>query len=161
MQKYILVRKQNIPITPEKAWDFFSRPENLNKITPAKMDFKILTDIKDLEMYPGMIIHYTVKPLLGIPLKWETEIKEIRGKEYFKDVQKNGPYEIWEHTHLFQEIPNGVEMTDIVEYVLPFGILGQIMNFIIIKKQLRTIFDYRSKAVKNLFGEYKSEENEK
>ena len=154
MKIYKLERKQNIPISLTEAWDFFSRPENLSKITPAKMGFKILSNVKDIEMHEGLIIHYIVKPLLGIPLKWETEIKNVKDKEYFMDTQNRGPYKLWQHTHIFKEIPNGVEMTDIVEYALPFGILGQLMNSLVVSNQLKTIFDFRVNAVNELFGHY-------
>jgi ligand-binding SRPBCC domain-containing protein len=154
MQIYKLIRIQNIPISIDEAWNFFSRPENLSKITPPAMDFVILSDVKDIEMHDGMIIHYSVKPLLGFPLKWESEIKEIKEKQYFIDIQRKGPYKLWRHKHVFREIENGVEMIDDIDYALPLGILGQLANKLIVNRQLATIFDFRVRAVKDLFGEF-------
>ena len=161
MQIYKLNRIQNIPISLDDAWHFFSRPENLSKITPPEIDFVVLSNVKDIKMHQGMIIHYKVKPLLGIPLKWESEIKEIKEKQYFTDIQKKGPYKLWQHKHVFKEIENGVEMTDDIDYALHFGILGQLANKLIISKQLAGIFDFRVKAVNEIFGAYKSDNKKK
>ena len=100
-------------------------------------------------MYEGLMIEYTVKPLLGIPMNWVTEIKTVKDLEFFVDEQRIGPYKIWHHEHHFKEVEGGVEMTDIVSYELPLGILGRMMHPIIVKKKLEEIFDFRFKAVEH------------
>jgi ligand-binding SRPBCC domain-containing protein len=100
-------------------------------------------------MYEGLMIEYTVKPLFGIPMNWVTEIKTVKDLEFFVDEQRIGPYKIWHHEHHFKEVEGGVEMTDIVSYALPFGILGRMMHPIIVKKKLEEIFDFRFKAVEH------------
>lgn len=152
MKVYKLERIQKIPISLDEAWQFFSRPENLRKITPKEMGFVIKSDVKDIEMFSGMLIVYTVKPVLGIPMTWVTEIKNIKDKEHFIDEQRFGPYSLWHHQHKFKAIEGGVEMTDVVQYVLPLGIIGQIMNTLFIKNKLKQIFDFRVKVVEELFG---------
>lgn len=152
MKVYKLERVQKIPISLKEAWHFFSRPENLSKITPEEMGFVIHSDVQNQEMFSGMLIVYTVKPLIGIPMTWVTEIKNIKENEYFIDEQRFGPYALWHHQHKFKEIPGGVEMTDIVQYALPLGFIGRIMNYFVVSKKLKTIFDYRIVAVENLFG---------
>ncbi|MBL7832136.1 MAG: SRPBCC family protein [Saprospiraceae bacterium] len=152
MKVYKLERIQKIPVSLDEAWQFFSRPENLRKITPKEMGFVIKSDVKDIEMFSGMLIVYTVKPVLGIPMTWVTEIKNIKDKEHFIDEQRFGPYSLWHHQHKFKAIEGGVEMTDVVQYVLPLGIIGQIMNTLFIKNKLKQIFDYRVKVVEELFG---------
>jgi ligand-binding SRPBCC domain-containing protein len=111
----------------EKAWDFFSSPENLSKITPPEMDFRILAGNVD-RMYPGMIIQYKVRPLLSIPVEWVTEITHVRDFEFFVDEQRIGPYKMWHHEHHFEKVQEGVKMTDIVSYHIPFGVLGKLAN---------------------------------
>ncbi len=154
MKVYKLERVQKIPISVSEAWNFFSRPENLSKITPKEMGFIIHSNVQNIEMFSGMLVVYTVKPILGIPMTWVTEIKNIKENEYFIDEQRFGPYTLWHHQHKFREIPGGVEMTDIVQYALPLGILGRLMNFLVVKKQLEGIFNFRIKAVDELFGKY-------
>jgi ligand-binding SRPBCC domain-containing protein len=149
MSNYILKRVQILPMSLDEAWEFFSNPANLNSITPAYMKFKILTN-SGKRMYPGQIITYTVRPVLGIPLFWMTEITHVKEKEYFIDEQRRGPYAFWHHTHLFKSVPGGVEMTDIVHYRLPFGILGRLFHRLFVQKQLNSIFDYRYSTLKSL-----------
>jgi ligand-binding SRPBCC domain-containing protein len=85
-------------------------------------------------------------------MKWITEIKYVHDKQFFVDEQRKGPYKIWHHEHHFKEVEGGVEMTDIVSYEVPLGILGRIAHPIIVKKKLEEIFDYRFKRVDELFG---------
>ncbi|MBT5438199.1 SRPBCC family protein [Crocinitomicaceae bacterium] len=143
---YQLKRTQFIKTDLKTAWDFFSSPGNLKKITPEYMGFDVKTDLPD-KMYEGLMIEYTVKPLLGIPMNWITEIKTVKELEFFVDEQRKGPYKIWHHEHHFKEVDGGVEMTDIVSYELPLGILGRIMHPFVVQKKLEEIFDFRFKAV--------------
>jgi len=152
---YKLETEQFIPITIEEAWDFFSAPENLQNITPDHMGFNITSKSGD-RMYPGMIITYIVSPLMGIKMRWCTEITTVVDHKYFIDEQRFGPYNLWHHQHHFEEVDGGVIMKDIVHYGIPMGILGQIANGIMVKKQLQGIFAYRIKAVEDLWPDITS-----
>ena len=154
MAVYSLKTVQQIPIPLEEAWEFFSNPANLRKITPGNMSFKTISKYHGEKMYAGQIIEYKVKPVLGIPLYWMTEITHVQDQEYFIDEQRYGPYRMWHHQHHFKTIDGGVEMTDIVHYKIPFWILGDIVNTLFVKKQLDKIFDYRYKKVEELFGKW-------
>ena len=149
---YSLKTVQNIPISLDAAWDFFSSPANLKAITPSNLGFQIVSKYHGEKMYPGQIIEYIVKPILGIPLYWMTEITHVEDKKYFVDEQRFGPYTMWHHQHHFRAVDGGVEMTDIVHYKLPLWILGDFANTIMVKNQLKGIFDYRFEAVKQRFG---------
>ncbi len=149
---YSLKTVQVLPISLEEAWDYFSSPANLQKITPEEMGFKIISKHHGAKMYPGQVIEYEVSPVLGIPIYWMTEITHVQDQQYFVDEQRFGPYSLWHHQHHFKEVAEGVEMTDIVHYKLPFWFLGDIANSLFVKKQLNDIFDYRFKKVGELFG---------
>ncbi len=148
-----------MPISLEQAWDFFSKPDNLKEITPSNLGFNIISKHHGSTMYSGQIIEYTVKPILGIPLYWMTEITHVIDKQFFVDEQRFGPYSLWHHQHHFKEIECGVEMTDIVHYKLPFWILGDIAQVIMVKSQLNGIFSHRYIAVEERFGKWPGAEN--
>jgi ligand-binding SRPBCC domain-containing protein len=94
-----------------------------------------------------MIITYKVSPIPGFKTNWMTEITHIKENEYFVDEQRLGPYKIWHHEHFIEPIEGGVLMKDLITYVPPFGFLGTIANQIMIKKQIKRIFEYRKNAL--------------
>ncbi len=147
---------QFVPISLEKAWDYFSSPQNLKDMTPDYMGFKILTDVPP-KMYPGMIISYTLKSLPGFKVNWVTEITQVREMEYFIDSQLSGPYGIWHHEHRFKKVDGGVEITDLLYYKLPYGWLGGIVNFLFVRKKVEGIFSYRYKFLCQKFRISESE----
>lgn len=136
----------------DEVWDFFSSPYNLNEITPPDMSFEILTDIRNKKMFPGMIINYKVRPLFNIPMRWTTEITHCEDGKYFVDEQRFGPYSFWHHLHQFEQTENGIEMTDLVHYGIPFGPIGRIANSLFVKKKLEGIFEYRNVIVEKKFN---------
>lgn len=151
MKIYTLHTKQELGITKKKAWEFFSNPENLPLITPPWLNFKITSELSK-EMYPGMIITYTVSPLLNIPMTWVTEITQVDEPNYFIDEQRFGPYKFWHHRHTFTEIKGGVLCEDIVHYALPIDPISRIANELMVKNQLKEIFDFRREYLDKEFG---------
>jgi ligand-binding SRPBCC domain-containing protein len=149
---YSLKTVQTIPVSLDIAWDFFSSPKNLKDITPENLGFKIISSHHGEKMYPGQIIEYTVKPILGIPVYWMTEITHVQENKYFVDEQRFGPYAMWHHQHHFKEVEEGVEMTDIVHYKLPLWLLGDLAHGLFVSRQLKQIFDFRFKRVEEVFG---------
>ena len=148
---YKLKRKQFVKTDLKTCWDFFSSPQNLKRITPPYMGFNIKFDLPE-KMYEGLMIEYSVKPVLGIPMTWITEIKTVKDNLFFVDEQRKGPYKIWHHEHHFKEVEGGIEMTDIVSYELPLGILGKFAHVLFVKKQLEGIFNFRIKMVDEIFA---------
>lgn len=134
-----------------EAWAFFSSPRNLERITPRALDFKILSDLPE-RMYAGMMIRYRVRPLLGIPMTWVTEITHVDEERMFVDEQRVGPYRMWHHEHHFRELADDqVEMTDRITYQLPLGWLSEPVHALVVRRQLAAIFDFRNDAVLKIF----------
>ncbi|MBS1566371.1 MAG: SRPBCC family protein, partial [Bacteroidetes bacterium] len=106
------------------------------------------------KMFPGMLISYKIRPLLGIPVRWTTIITEVGEPDYFVDEQQKGPYHTWRHEHRMRTIPGAVEMEDRVYYQPPMGILGKLANTLFLRRQLESIFDYRYKAIERRFGKF-------
>ncbi len=147
-----LETKQFLPITLDMAWNFFSSPANLSKITPPGMGF-VITSPEEGRTYAGQIITYKVSPIGRIKTNWVSEITHVKEKEYFIDQQRFGPYSFWHHKHHFLEVEGGVEMTDVIHYKIPAWFLSGIVNRLLVKPKLRQIFTYRSKKLIELFGE--------
>lgn len=151
MAFYQLIKKQFVPANIDEIWDFISSPKNLKEITPDYMGFDITSKDLPEKMYAGMIITYKVRPFLGIPMTWVTEITHVSEKKYFVDEQRVGPYALWHHQHFIEPVEKGVMMTDIVSYKPPLGFLGSIANALFIRKQLEGIFDYRKEQLDKQF----------
>jgi ligand-binding SRPBCC domain-containing protein len=115
------------------------------------MSFEI-HDFDNKLMYPGQIITYTLRPLLGIKISWVTIITASKENDYFIDEQRFGPYALWHHKHFFEATENGTKMTDIVHYAIPFGFIGRIMNTLVVESKLKTIFEYRRNKIEELFN---------
>lgn len=157
MKIYRLTRKQILPISLEAAWDFFSSPANLPKITPKHMGFKMMYMSGGQKMYPGQIIQYIVHGLPGIPMDWITEITHVQEPNYFVDEQRFGPYALWHHQHHFKEVAGGVEMIDEVNYAIPLGLLGRMANWLFVEREVNRIFDHRYQALASFFEQPKAE----
>lgn len=151
MAIYSYKTEQFLPTTVQAAWDFFSSPNNLSRITPPQLQLKVLTKLGNEEIYEGMLIDYTVKPLLGLTFNWQTEIYKIKKLHHFTDHQLKGPYKLWEHTHTFIETEGGTMMYDEVYYQLPLGFLGNIAHAILVRKKIESIFAFRKKVLDKIF----------
>ncbi|QSS97454.1 SRPBCC family protein [Psychroflexus sp. ALD_RP9] len=149
--------KQSIklPISKKEAWAFLSNPKNLQKIMPDDMGFQIISGLNK-QTYPGQIIQYKVTPFKGYTTKWVTEITQVQEPDYFVDIQLLGPYKLWHHKHFIKEIKNGVEITDVVHYQVPFGFIGELLRPILIKPKLKQIFNQRTSKMHAIFGAYKN-----
>lgn len=153
---YTLKSVQHLPITIEEAWQYFSNPNNLAKITPPSMRFEITSEMGSKQIYAGQIITYRVTPIAGFRTNWVTEITQVKEKEYFIDEQRFGPYSMWHHLHRFEPNGKGVTMTDEVTYKIPFYAIGNFIHWLIIKRKLINLFSYRSEKLVTLFGVQKS-----
>ncbi len=150
MKPFAFERTQILPISLETAWDFFSNPANLVKITSPDMDFRITSPAQS-GIYAGQIITYTVRPLFLVAVNWITEITHVEQPNFFVDEQRFGPYRFWHHQHRFREVEEGVEMHDLVHYLLLHDQLAGLVNRIFVAPRLRRIFDFRSAALTKLF----------
>jgi ligand-binding SRPBCC domain-containing protein len=141
-----------IPAPLQSVWDFFSKATNLITITPPELNLKVTSEMMAGETYAGQVITYYVKPLLGIPIYWMTEITHVERLHFFVDEQRRGPFQLWHHQHHFREVANSVEMTDLVHYQVPFFFLGSIAHSLFVRKKVEAIFEYRNKKVREQFG---------
>lgn len=128
---------------------FFKNPRNLESLTPRWLGFRIVSTSDDA-VRQGTQIKYRLR-LAGIPMSWTSRITEFLNDSHFADEQITGPYRRWYHRHSFRTVASGVEMTDEVEYELPFGALGRLVHWLVVRHQLRAIFDYRTRVINGRF----------
>ena len=128
---------------------FFANAENLERITPPELAFRILTPTP-IAIQQGTLIDYRLK-LYGVPFRWRTKIEEWQPDVQFVDEQLRGPYRSWRHGHTFEACETGTRMTDRVEYRLPFAPVGNIA-LALVRRQLDRIFRYRAAAIRQELG---------
>ncbi len=150
MKLHLFESEQWINRSLEHVFPFFEKPENLARITPPSLGFKILTP-GPIEMRQGALIDYTVK-VMGIQTRWTTLITDYDPPRRFVDVQLRGPYSFWHHTHFFDEIDGATRMKDEVRYGMPFGPLGEVVRMLHVERQIQNIFDYRLKVIEKEFS---------
>jgi ligand-binding SRPBCC domain-containing protein len=143
---HLLERSQHVELPLEQAFEFYGDARNLETITPPWLDFEVITPGPPA-MRVGTLIDYRLK-LHGVPVRWRTEIGVWEPPRRFVDVQVNGPYRLWEHTHAFEPDGDGaVLIRDRVRYALPLGPLGLLAHRLFVRRDVERIFDYRSEAV--------------
>jgi ligand-binding SRPBCC domain-containing protein len=147
---YTLKRTQFIGRPLKDVFAFFEKPENLARLTPKSVGFEILTPTP-IVMRTGTTVDYTIK-VFGVRRFWTTLITDYDPPYRFVDVQLKGPYAFWHHTHQFEETRGGSTIHDTVRYVLPCGPLGWVMHRLLVRHQLRRIFDYRANVIASLFN---------
>ncbi len=142
---YLLERSQRLELPIEETFAFFSQAENLEKVTPPWLHFKLLTQVP-VEMRPGTLLDYRLR-LHQVPIRWRTRIEIWEPPHHFMDIQLRGPYALWEHTHTFEQDGTGaVIMRDRVRYAIPYGPLGRIAHAAFVRRDLERIFDYRQQG---------------
>jgi ligand-binding SRPBCC domain-containing protein len=151
MKIYTLERTQKVPIGIEEAWQFFSDPHNLARITPPSMGFEVTSPVPS-RMYAGMIVTYRVRPLLRVAVDWVTEITHVDEPYFFVDEQRFGPYRFWHHQHRFEEVPGGTATHDVVNYALPLDPAGRAVQRWMVEPRLREIFEFRRVTLERMFG---------
>jgi ligand-binding SRPBCC domain-containing protein len=147
---FLLQREQWIPRPIQEVFAYFAAAHNLEALTPPWLGFRILSPMP-IVMRAGTRIQYRIR-WHGWPVRWLTEIRRWDPLSSFVDVQLQGPYRLWHHTHSFASVKGGTLMRAVVHYALPFGFLGQMMHGWLVQVDLQAIFDYRARKVEELWG---------
>jgi ligand-binding SRPBCC domain-containing protein len=132
-----------------EVFDFFAAAENLERITPPELNFRILTPLP-IRMGSGALIEYRLR-LFAFPFRWRTRISHWDPGVAFVDEQLTGPYAKWVHTHRFQDAAGGTLVTDEVKYRLPLFPVGEVA-YPLVRFQLERIFGYRARRLGELLG---------
>ncbi len=148
---HVIERSQVVPGDLEDVFAFFEDPYNLERITPPWLGFSIKST-SDSRVREGTEIVYSLRWHV-FPMTWRSRIAEYEPGVLFADEMLQGPYRHWYHRHLFREVTDGVELTDVVEYQLPLGPLGRAAHGLVVRRQLEGIFDHRRIAAERIFAD--------
>lgn len=148
MKHFTLERSTIVPYSVERVFDFFSKAENLESLTPPWLSFHILTP-PPIHMCEGALIDYRLS-LRGLPLRWRSEITAWDPPYRFVDEQRRGPYRMWVHEHRFEEAEGGTRVVDHVTYAV---LGGSLVRRLFVLPDLNRIFDYRQERLPGLIEE--------
>lgn len=151
MNIHHLYRQQRLAMPLAEAWPFFSSPRNLEPMTPDYLHFRITGDVP-AEIHPGLIITYRIAAVANIPMTWVTEISHVIPGQQFVDEQRLGPFRFWHHLHRFSPVEGGILMEDSVYYVMPGGIMGELLHRGFVRARLEHIFDFRQAWLNQRFN---------
>ena len=136
-----------LPQSREDIFQFFADPQNLDRLTPAWLRFKILSPA-GIAMRQGTILDYRLR-IRGVPVRWQSEISVWDPPNRFVDRQIKGPYSLWVHEHSFAAHHGGTWVGDKVEYAVPGG---AIVERFLVAPDIGRIFDFRRKSLEELFN---------
>jgi len=128
------------------AFDFFSRVENLNRVTPAWFRLDPVTPPPE-RLAVGAQIDYRFRWRL-FRMAWRTRITEWLPPYVFTYEQERGPYRFFRHEHRFEARRSGTLVTDIVRYQ---ALGGWPVDRLLVAPELSRIFAHRSTIARRLF----------
>jgi len=128
------------------VFPFFTDAGNLDALTPPWLKFHIVTR-QPIDMNVGARIDYRLR-IHGLPMRWQCAITGWERPVRVVDEQRRGPYRLWIHEHRFEACEGGTTVFDDVRYAVPGG---RLVDRLLIRRDLRTIFGYRQKRLQEIF----------
>jgi uncharacterized protein len=150
MRAHVFESEQRVDRPLGEVFEFFSRAENLERITPPFLRFSLTGDPVN-EVAEGTLISYRLR-VHGVPIRWVSRIEEFEPGSVFVDRQLTGPYKLWVHRHEFSPDGDATIVRDRVRYQLPLCILGALANAVLVRRDIEQIFAYRRRAIDQIFG---------
>lgn len=147
LMRYSFQSEQWVPYPRERVFAFFADPANLPPLMPGWQRARVEKAPDSAGTGSLITISFRPVPLLPLRVKWDALITEFRWNEFFCDEQRRGPFKYFRHCHRIRAERNGTVVSDNVEYELPFGVLGDVANNVLMKRQIRSLFRHRQKML--------------
>ncbi|MGH7355076.1 MAG: SRPBCC family protein [Candidatus Rokuibacteriota bacterium] len=149
MADYVFEHRMWLARPRVEVFAFFADPANLAQLTPRSLRLRILD--APAALVAGAVIDLRVA-WLGVPVRWRAFIREWDPPFRFVDVQVRGPYARWEHRHRFLEERGATCVEDRVTYRLPAGPVGRLAHALLVGRQIRALWRYRTGRLAALVG---------
>ncbi len=137
-----------IPAKRAEVFDHYSHIENLLNALPHSIKAETTGPVPKFEKGVEFEVRGT---RYGVSLLWSGIIEDFEKDHYYIDRQIDGPFSLWIHTHKFEDHASGTLVTDLIEYDLPFGLFGKLLDDLYVRRELKKFFDFRHAQVKKFF----------
>ena len=145
MTRYERTTRIDAPI--DQVFHFHDDTQNLLKITPPN----IKVQIESMgEPGLGYEVILKVRQFGLFTMRWHVRITAYDPPKLMIDEQVSGPFSEWKQIREFREVDGGTELTDVVEYTPPLGVLGRLADGLVINRQIRDMFSFRQAKTKEL-----------
>jgi ligand-binding SRPBCC domain-containing protein len=140
---------QVFPRPVEEVFAFFRDPANLVRVSPPDLCMRLVEGPAQLALGSRVVLQGR---RWGVPQRVVSEVTAFDPPAGFTDVQVEGPFRKWTHTHHFEAVPGGTRVSDRIEYEPPGGLLGLVAKAPEIERELQRVFEYRTKRLAELLG---------
>jgi ligand-binding SRPBCC domain-containing protein len=141
-----IIQTSLIDCTIEDLFEFHLDSQNITKITPKNTKVELLSE--DTPAFEGKIVKIKTTRLF-IPIIWEVRIEKLDKPNILVDVALKSPFNYWKHQHVFTQKDNQCELKDIIEFTMPFGFLGKIIEPFL-TYDIKNMFKYRHLKTKEV-----------
>jgi ligand-binding SRPBCC domain-containing protein len=148
----VFQRSVLLDASPAEVYAFHEDPRNITKISPSSLHVEGVEC--SVPATAGEEFRLRVSQF-GLPLEWIGIWEEALPHARLVDGARKSPFRHWRHQHLFRAEGSRTVMTDRVEYALPFGPLGRLLDSTVMKLVFTAMFIGRHKATATYFSKAK------
>jgi ligand-binding SRPBCC domain-containing protein len=143
-----LIFESLIPCSVEELWEFHSNAKVLEVLTPKNRKAEMIGD--DLEVRDGAVHKIRLRQF-GVWIEWHALISEVEPLHQFVDTATKSPFKCWVHRHQMQRAEGGTMLIDTVDYNMPFGFIGKVVDLLVVQKDIKRLFAFRHQQTLNYF----------
>jgi ligand-binding SRPBCC domain-containing protein len=139
------VHESVMPATRQELFAFHERPDAFELLQPPWETVDVQRPPESLEVGTRVELRTRVGPL-WIPIV--AEHVALDPGHSFEDVMRRGPFARWHHRHLCLDHPEGSVLRDEVDYAPPFGLLGRLVDPLLVRPRLERLFAFRHEVTR-------------
>ena len=144
MTDHIFEKTSPIEANAQELYEWHSRPGALPRLSPPWQQVRLRAGSTGLREGSRVVLELRSGPFHRT---WKAEHRNVRPGLGFEDVQLEGPFAKWEHTHEFRPIDEThSELRDHISYRLPVGALGNLAGKGFVRSQLERVFAFRHRT---------------